>query len=432
MKRIPISVSERCSRTPTLISRCLKKAAASLVLAAALLLSTSGCLFAAVRVEGVPPWLAPAATRSMEAVWKEIDPRQDETARVAVVKLVAGRLFEGYDVLSARIEGMNLTLVLKAASPIDWEVEAALPVLPEPLSLWLASDWTLARNQVSALVSGLPLNALNWADSSLRQEVSTILAASLPGWQGSLVVRDEGSRAVLRIGLVPSQPLILAVNPRTTSTSLPTLLHSDLKESLLTGLSPLVGLPVAWVALHERQVGEWAAGLLENKTLVENLKVQTTVRVKPQPVTDLSVRLESRRYTIWVWAAGYAGTDDRFPEAGLHLGRKAQIFPGWDVELYGEALLFLNDWDFETRLGLRWSPWDRIWVGTEHSWPDESTWWRVWFDGPVGSPYAWARGSEAGDMNFGIGYRLNENLSIEYHYDDRDKDASSVRLVGNL
>ncbi len=230
----------------------------------------------------------------------------------------------------------------------------------------------------------------------------------------------------------PAQPLVLAVNPKSTSSSLPSLVHSGVKDDLMAGLSSLIGLPVAWVAKHEKQVADWASSQLQDETFVENLKVDIRVVLKAQPVTDLSVRMESRRYTIWAWVAGYAGTSDRYPEAGIHLGRKAQIFPRWDVELYGESLLYLNDWDLETRLGIRWSPWDRIWLGAERSWPDEATWWRAWFDGPVRSPYVWIRTSDEGEVNFGVGYRLNENLSIELHYDSRDENPSSVRLVGNL
>lgn len=408
------------------------RAAVKVLVAAALILWTSSPALAAVKVEGVPSWLEAAATRSVEAVWGEIDPRQEEATRLAVVKLVAARLFEGYSVGSAEMAGSDLHLVLNPKQGTAWEVEGGIPSLPGPFSDWVSSDWQLARRRIGDLISGLPLEALNWADAVLRLEVAGVLRESLPGWRGSLIVRLEEDRSILKVGLSPEQPVVLAVTPRISSTSLPTLLHSDLKEDLLKELSPLIGLPVAWVARHEKQVAEWTAGFLGEQSRVENLKMDVSVQMKPQSVTDLAVRLESRRYTIWAWVAGYAGTSDRYPEAGVHLGRKAQLFPHWDVELYGEALFYLNDWDLETRLGLRWSPWDRIWVGVERSWPDEATWWRAWFDGPVRAPYGWIRGSEKGNVNLGIGYRLNENLSIELHYDDRDENSSSVRLVGNL
>jgi len=402
------------------------------LVAAALILQHAAPANAAVRLEGLPAWLSGAATRSIEAVWKEIDPKQEEAARLAIVRVVAIRLFEGYEVDRIGIDGQDLVLGLKTKSRTEWEVDASYPSLPAPLAGWMEKDWERARGTLRQRLLGLPLEALNWADSALRKEVADILAAELPGWQGSLTVRVEEGISTLRVGLVPQQPLVLAVNPRSTSTSLPSLIHTGVKDDLMAGLSPLIGLPVAWVARHEKQVAQWASEQLRDESFVENLKVDIGVVLKPQPVTDVSVRLESRRYTIWAWAAGYAGTSDRFPEAGVHLGRKAQPFPRWEIELYGEALVFLNDWDLETRAGFRWSPWDRIWLGIERAWPDEATWWRLWLDGPVRSPYGWFRGSDDGELSFGVGYRLNENLSIELHYDSRDENPSSVRLVGNL
>lgn len=402
------------------------------LVAAALILQGVAPANAGVRLEGLPAWLSGSASRGMEAVWREIDPRQEEVARLAIVRVVAIRLFEGYEVDRIGIDGQDLVLTLKAKSRTEWGVEASLPSLPAPLDGWLEGDWERARGALQQRIQGIPLEALAWADSALRREVAGILAAELPGWQGSLTVRVEQGRTILKIGLVPEQPLVLAVNPRSTSTSLPSLIHSEVKDDLMAGLSPLVGLPVAWVARHEKQVAQWASEQLKDESFVEKLKVDIGVVLRPQPVTDVSVRLESRRYTIWAWAAGYAGTSDRFPEAGVHLGRKAQPFPRWEIELYGEALVFLNDWNLETRAGFRWSPWDRVWVGVERTWPEEEIWWRVWLDGPVRSPYAWFRGSDGGELNFGLGYRLNENLSIELHYDSRDENSSSVRLVGNL
>lgn len=402
------------------------------LMAAALILQLATAAAAAVRVEGLPPWLTKAATRSMEAVWGEIDPKQDEESRLAIAGLVARRLFEGYDIETLGLDAQDLVLRLKANHHTEWEVEAGMPSLASPLAGWMQEDWERARGALEERIRDLPLEALAWADSSLRTEVARILEAEIPGWQGSLIVRAGEGKSTLRVALTPQQPLVLAVNPKSTSTSLPSLIHSGIRDDLMAGLSSLIGLPVAWVARHERQVAQWASEELQDESFVESLKVDVRVAVKPQPVTDLSVRLESRRYTIWAWAAGYAGTSDRFPEAGIHLGRKAQLFPRWEIELYGEALVFLNDWDLETRAGFRWSPWDRIWLGIERAWPDEATWWRLWLDGPVRSPYGWFRGSDDGELSFGVGYRLNENLSIELHYDSRDENPSSVRLVGNL
>ncbi len=52
--------------------------------------------------------------------------------------------------------------------------------------------------------------------------------------------------------------------------------------------------------------------------------------------------------------------------------------------------------------------------------------------GKVKQPYFWVRFSENSEKNMGVGYRLNEFLSIELHYDERDDDQWSIRAVGNL
>jgi hypothetical protein len=273
MRPSPISGLAKCSKKPFLGISGFSRAAVKVLVAAALLLWTSSPVLAAVKVEGVPSWLEAPATRSMAAVWGEIDPRQEEETRLSVVKLVAARLFEGYSVGSAEMSGSDLHLVLKPINGAAWEVEGGGPSLPGPLSAWMDSDWQLARGRIADVISGLPLEALNWADAALRLEIAEILREHLPGWNGSLVVRLEEDRSILRVGLSPEQPVILAVMPRISSTSLPTLLHSDLKEDLLKGLSPLIGLPVAWVALHEKQVAEWAAGFMGEQSRVENLKI---------------------------------------------------------------------------------------------------------------------------------------------------------------
>ena len=36
------------------------------------------------------------------------------------------------------------------------------------------------------------------------------------------------------------------------------------------------------------------------------------------------------------------------------------------------------------------------------------------------------------EHNIGLGVRINEHISIELHYDERDADSMSLRLIGNL
>lgn len=146
----------------------------------------------------------------------------------------------------------------------------------------------------------------------------------------------------------------------------------------------------------------------------------------------MKVNVESRHYTIGAWAALYAGTRDRTGEFGVHLGRKIKIFSRWSMEVYGEGILELQDWDPEGRLGLRWSPWGDVWIGGEWSSKDSMWWGRINIEPRMHKPYVWFRWREDGEYNAAIGYKATEYISLELHYDTRDEDSLGLRLIGNL
>jgi hypothetical protein len=102
------------------------------------------------------------------------------------------------------------------------------------------------------------------------------------------------------------------------------------------------------------------------------------------------------------------------------------------MELYTELILELSEWDLERRLGLRWSPWRNVWFGGEWSSVENIWWGRIGLDSRIGRPYAWLRLSERDDVNSAVGFRLNDYLSIELHYDSRYDDPWNVRALINL
>lgn len=371
----------------------------------------------------------------MTAVWAQMDPRQSEAARKDLIRLVGERLFEGYEVkkIMVKSEDLYVTLVPRDPKAIKpWGVECVEPSLPEPLEQWFVSDVADKKEKLESLVNGVPLAAFSWGDQDFREEVESLFKESLPGWGVSLSVRMEDEKPILKVGFYPIPPLILAVQPALSSSSIPTMIHSELKTRLLTGLSPLIGLPVAWVRQHDDDLGEWVQALLSDRRVVVTMKAKTSVRVEPKPITNVNVEMESTRYTVWAWAAAYAGNRDRFPEVGLHVGRKAQPVRGWDVELYGEWVVPVDDWTLEGRYGFRWSFAEGFWIGLEKSSLDHEFWWRLWTSGGVGRPYTWARLSDEGTFNGAIGWRVNGYLSLELYYDERDSDSLSLRVVGNL
>lgn len=407
-------------------------AAAGILLAAALLFPPSAR--AGVKVEGVPPWLRERMERSAETVWSEIASGEEAGGQKALslLSMVSERVFTGFSVVEAVRDGQDVLLRLEPGEKIPWVVEIASPQLSPPVSSWFQEDVSGLEKKIAELLPLLPLDALTWADLSLRDAIASIAAAQVPGWTPGLLVKLQDGRRILQISFAPRPPLVLAIVPKVYSSSLPVMLRSDLRENMLRTLAPVVGLPIEWAGANRKRIEALAEGKLLDSNTVGNTRATVEVHFQPGQIAPANAEVESPRYSIRAWVAAYAGSDTKFPEIGLHLGRKFVPFSGLTMELYGEWLLSANDFSLESRWGVRWSPWEHIMAGVEQSYPGSVTWYRLWFEGGVNAPYAWWRISEDGDHSAGIGYRINGRISLELHYDGRDDEKISLKAISDL
>ncbi len=409
--------------------------AAATLFVFALLLLYAGPSFAAVRVEGPNEWLTAAAERSLNAVYERIPAEEPQAVKEQLLRVVAERILQGYRVDAVRFqEDVSIHLVVTDGANVPaWGVTLASPNLSPPVDGWFSHDVAGLAEEIGILMKDVPVEALLWGDTDLKLRIEEMCRDRLPGWRVSLMVHTRGEDISLEVAFMPAQPLTLAVSPRINSSSIPVMLHSNLKDDLLKGFAPVIGIPVPWLDKHADDFVALAKFILSEEYLVEKAKAEADILATTGSVSQLDIDLESRRYAAWVWMAVYAGAEDRYPEAGLHFGRRVQPFSGWEMEMYTELILSLNDWDLETRLGMGWSPYRNLWVGGEWS-NDGDLWWaRAMFEPRLKRrPYAWARYSEEGDTNAALGLRITDYLSIEVHYDSRDEDPWNIRALVNL
>ena len=93
----------------------------------------------------------------------------------------------------------------------------------------------------------------------------------------------------------------------------------------------------------------------------------------------------------------------------------------------------LEHWHVDGRAGLRFSPWEFMWLGLEGSTEDSSPlWYRVWLGRNRPGLYGWLRYSDDDDLEAAIGYRLNRYVAFELYYDNRQDDRISLRAFSNL
>lgn len=385
-----------------------------------------------VNVSGTAAWQSGLAEKSLTAVAERL-PAENAAAAAKIIKTVSEKLFVGYsaEVTYSKSDTINVVLIPEDNRTV-WTIELEEPKIQNPPLEWFKSDTKTLDREIMLLIKDMPLIALNWCDSALRDEIVKIMKDKVPGWTASFVVITKKDSTQFKVSFTPDLPLVLAVNPKFSSNTLPMLIHEDLKEDLMEKFVPFIGIPVEWAKFHAKDITNWSELELEDRNMVQKTKSVPTVSFSAASVSRLNVNLESSSYNVGAWAAVYAGTSDRTAEVGFHIGKIVRLMPKWDTEFYGEGIVELQNWDTEGRLGLRWSPWGDVWLGGEWSTKDEMWWGRLNIDQRLHKPYFWLRVREDGEINTALGWKATEYISFELHYDSRDEDTLSLRMLGNL
>ena len=381
-------------------------------------------------------WLSVAASRSLEAVCEHMPSDTPLKTRERLLRIVAERLLAGYSVKSVEFEADDSVVVTfsPSAPAPQWGVKIVVPQsLGSPVDGWFRADAEGLEESLASDLAGVPVEALSWGDLELRRLVEERCAVKLPGWHASVMVRGlSDGQTDLELSFTPQQPLALAVTSDINSSTIPLMLYSKFKDDLLKGYAPVIGTPTLWLERHREDFASMTKEILSDESLVKDGKIEINVNADVGSVSKMDIELESRRYTAWVWMSVYSGSKARYPEGGLHFGRRIQLLSGWDMELYTEQITELSGWSLESRFGVRWTPWKNLWLGGEWS-SDESLWWaRLSLDARPGKPYAWIRYSEENDINGAVGYRINEYISLEVHYDSRDDEEWNIRALVNF
>ncbi len=384
-------------------------------------------------VDGLPAWQSALAEQSLLAVHKSMPAGQSPGYQAEILKTVASRLFSGYKIETLASGDGNIAVKFAPEGDVTpWSVEVRTPQLQVPPLDWFNNDVQHLREEALVLLQGVPLESLSWSDKALQEEIEKLAGEKLPGWAPSLLLAAKDDLRILTIAFAPQMPMILAVNPKLVSNSLPTLLHGELREGLMGQFAPFIGIPVIWASRHSADMKLWAEEYINERRITERSASKAQAEFQPSQISQLNVRVESRYYTIGAWAAIYAGTSDKSAELGVHLGRKVELLPEVDMEAYAEGILGLQEWNINGRFGLRWRSVRDLWIGGEWDTKDDMWWGRLSMDPQLHKPYVWLRFREDGKFNGAVGWRATENISFEVEYDARDDDRWSLKMLGNL
>ena len=385
----------------------------------------------ALNVSGVPDWLAPAVSRSLNAVWNEI-PKAPDVDREGTLALVASRLFAGYNVeiKTERDEPVVFFSLKDKDKKNSYEIKIIIPELRGAALKWFENDISGAKEEIYFLVENLPQDVLTWADEALREKLVLIFNKRLPGWEFSQQIFISQDSTLINLTFRPSSKMILAIKPSLYSRSIPVMFRSDLEAKLIPEFSPLIGIPVKWAENHKNDIEKMASEFLEDRHSVENLKAEVSVNFMPDTVSNLEARVDSKNFMFQMWVAAYAGLEDRYPEIGLFFGFRPRF--KLNPEIYTEIIFGLNDFEGTYRLGGRFEFIDNLWLGIENQWPENEFFFRVQYSPvKIRRPYALWRYSPGLDAHeAALGYRVDEHVSVEIYYDSSGEKSKKLGLRG--
>jgi hypothetical protein len=385
----------------------------------------------AISLKGMPNWIVPSAVRSIEAVWNEIKLSISKDEQENTLRIVSEQLFRGYEIVELKLaDTNNPEIVFKSIGDhSNWGVEMNLPQLRYPASEWFSKDIEGIDSEILRLINYVPIEALSWVDTALREQVKKLIEDRVSGWDFSIIVRLSDDRKLMQISFTPVQPYILSITPKMTSNALPIMFHSDLSAKLIADMSPIIGIPVSWAKQHEEDISKFAVSKLEDRNAITNIHASVSATFTPEQISKIDTFIDSERFFFSLKLAAYAGVRWRAPELWLTAGWRTANLTGLPLDLYSESYIALDEFKAYTRLGGRFEILNGVMIGAEMAFPGEDLWYRLWWDDRKRQPYFWWRWNRDHGHNFAIGVRLREDLSLELHYDETYRDNISIRGI---
>ncbi|MCL2767425.1 MAG: hypothetical protein FWE49_01645 [Synergistaceae bacterium] len=385
----------------------------------------------AISLKGMPNWTLPSVTRSIEAVWNEIELSIQKEGQESTLKIVIEQLFQGYEILSLKLVDTDSPEIVFASKGdrSNWNAEINLPQLRHPANEWFSKDVEGLDSDILRLIESVPVEALSWMDTALREQIKILIEKKLSGWDFSIIVRLSDESKLLQISFTPVQPYILSITPKVTSNALPVMFHSDLSAKLVADMSPIIGLPVSWAKQHEEDISKFAINKLEDRNAVSNIHASVSAKFSPEQISKIDTSIDSERFFFSLKFAAYAGVRNRAPELWLTAGWRTANLTNIPFDLYSESYVTLDEFKAYTRLGGRLEIFNGVMIGAEMSFPEEGLWYRFWWDDRKRKPYFWWRWNADLGHNFALGARLRDDLSIELHYDEIYRDKLSIRGI---
>ena len=287
--------------------------------------------------EKMPPLVQKRIAASIQTVGNHVLLTHDSGEVLAngeeynrIINDIVNRVLIGYTVESIQIQpGEDTTLAVQirpwgetiqsVAMHVDY---GALPDMGRRLA---DGDLRNASSIVENLLIGLPVDALDWADGTIKAVMESELESQLPEFYPHIAI-TTGRRAEVEIYLLPKLPVVRNVDVAIEAEHLPRVIFLSARKNIEERYAGLEGLPVAFVHRHERDIQADLRRSVDSQWVIRKykLKVDPVVEVGE----NMKIQLCSRTDFYDIQAGAYVDVgfkspfrpQNRRPSRGVYAG----------------------------------------------------------------------------------------------------------------
>ena len=389
--------------------------------------------------EALPPAVRVRMEKSVAAISSQIlegkaiaSYEGRRAADEATIREVFDKVLVGYSVTAVVIEPgeeahVRVTLAPWAerveAVEVEVSVDGVAPVIGKMAKEDLRGVETVFRQSLE----GLPSAAVDWTNGVLKESLNAYMAEHLPEFRADFDV-DTARRTHVALTVYPKMPVVRTIDLAMRSDTIANFALLEKRSVLQAKADEMLGVPVAFVARHEKEFARGMEEVLDASSEFRALGLKTHATIAAGEQTSVMSRSDTSRYRLrlegWgdVGRRSADGNDITFrAHAGAMLSAADEIFVQADV------LPQDFDWGWEAAYERRVFP--GVFASIRYDMREHA-----WTTGVRAAPlprvevrWEYRRADHTGEA--GLSYRLHDFLRAELV---RDSSGGWLRLIGDF
>lgn len=346
-----------------------------------------------------------------------------------IVTDVFDRVLVGYIVSDVTLKPGETTKLQVGIAPFgevvrDVKIEVDFGGLSPEIAELVRHDLGDVSRALAAVLTGLPVDALDWAGGVSKAVVRDILQAQLPEFKANFEI-VSGTETTVKISLIPQGTIVQNTKVNLRSRNIPNLLllkaQPDAKQAALI----MNGLPVAFVARHSDYFGERIGDVLKKHYLTDQYGLKFSVYIVAGVETQVELKATSEKLRVELEGYVDMGKKEDGTSVLLHVGKNISK----TNELFTEAQFYTGTVSWRISQGLSHRLSNSLDVGYKYNITDKKGIWNLHKRLPGGWSLRMERCVANNETEYGVRYRIHDFLSAEYVFGEKE---NWLRVIGHL